>query len=157
MEFSYRNNGENSDQYFDNWIAEMEDPPPIRLVNAVPYIPMLEYGGVRVYHRQQVQRLFLSGDGGKARKIGVFRFPKGGVVTRSRMETTVFQPPKMMVRRTRLTLGTYVKSLCRQQMPRKRSQLRGMSISMGKYALIRVKSYTPVDEDIARQGWRMET
>ena len=128
--------------YFKEEIIQFADPKPVKIINAVPYITTLEYGDVIIYNRRKPNRT-----------TGIFQHPKGGVTRREQYRTIVFQPPKAMVRRSRRVIRNEAIRLCKLNTPRNQNDLRNILLQMADVGLKSIKDLTPVDEDIARQGW----
>jgi len=142
MEFKWTSNYAQVKQYFKDEKKRFVDPDPVSIINAIPYITVLEYGGVFVYNRRT-----------KNKKLGVFRHPKGGMSTREPYRTILFQPPKAMVRRSVRVIRNEAIRLCRANRPKGNIDMRKMLLKMADVGVAQIKAYTPVDEDIARQGW----
>lgn len=142
MEFTWTSNYAQIKQHFKDEKKRYADPDPVSIINAVPYITMLEYGGIVVYDRMR-----------KNSKRGIKKNPKGGFTMRAMYRTTVFNPPRAMVRRSVRVIRNEAIRLCRANRPKGNIDMRRMLMQMANVGIAQIKDFTPVDEDIARQGW----
>lgn len=124
----------------------IEDNYYVRIGNSTVYAKAIEYGGKWFYTRSRRR---------PASKRGTFALPKGGTSIRTAFTTTVKQPPRKMIGRSRTAIKSYFHLQFIYNKPHSARTLRRNLQSVGTFALKTIKSNTPVDSTFLQRQWRI--